>query len=54
MSRCWPRKGIVAQADADAIEEGLDRIEDEYEADGVPEDAALEDIHMHVEHGWPS
>jgi argininosuccinate lyase len=42
--------GIVSQADADAIEEGLDRIEDEYETDGVPEDAALEDIHMHVEH----
>jgi argininosuccinate lyase len=42
--------GIVSQADADAIEEGLDRIEDEYEADGVPEDPALEDIHMHVEH----
>jgi len=42
--------GIVSQADADAIEEGLDKIEDEYEADGVPEDAALEDIHMHVEH----
>ena len=42
--------GIVSQADADAIEEGLDRIEDEYEADGVPEDEALEDIHMHVEH----
>src|SRR5690349_22931767 len=42
--------GIVSQADADAIEEGLDRIEDEYEANGVPEDTALEDIHMHVEH----
>jgi len=42
-------QGIVEQADADAIEEGLDRIADEYEADGVPEDAALEDIHMHVE-----
>ncbi len=42
--------GIVAQADADAIEEGLDRIEDEYELHGVPEDQALEDIHMHVEH----
>jgi argininosuccinate lyase len=41
---------IVSQEDADAIEEGLDKIEDEYEADGVPEDAALEDIHMHVEH----
>jgi argininosuccinate lyase len=43
-------QGIVAQEDADAIEEGLDRIEDEYEQDGVPEDQALEDIHMHVEH----
>jgi len=43
-------RGIVPQEDADAIEEGLDRIADEYEADGVPEIAALEDIHMHVEH----
>jgi argininosuccinate lyase len=43
-------QGIVSQEDADAIEEGLDRIEDEYESEGVPEDAALEDIHMHVEH----
>jgi argininosuccinate lyase len=42
-------RGIVAQDDADAIEEGLDRIADEYEAGGVPEDPALEDIHMHVE-----
>ena len=42
--------GIVSQADADAIEEGLDRIEDEYAVQGVPEDEALEDIHMHVEH----
>jgi argininosuccinate lyase len=43
-------QGVVAQEDADAIEEGLDRIEDEYETGGVTEDAALEDIHMHVEH----
>ena len=43
-------QGIVAQDDVDAIEEGLDRIADEYEAEGVPEDPALEDIHMHVEH----
>jgi argininosuccinate lyase len=43
-------RGIVSQEDTDAIEEGLDRIADEYEAGGVPEDAALEDIHMHVEH----
>ena len=43
-------QGIVEQADADAITQGLDRIADEYEAQGVPEDPALEDIHMHVEH----
>jgi len=43
-------QGIVAQEDADAIEEGLDRIEDEYGAAGVAEDPSLEDIHMHVEH----
>ncbi len=44
-------QGIVSADDADAICEGLERIADEYEAGGVPEDAALEDIHMHVEHG---
>jgi argininosuccinate lyase len=43
-------RNIVAQEDADAIEEGLDRIEDEYESGGVTEDVSLEDIHMHVEH----
>src|SRR6185503_2600500 len=43
-------QGIVAQEDADAIEEGLDRIEDGFETNGVVEDEALEDIHMHVEH----
>src|SRR4051812_8244489 len=43
-------RGIVAQQDADAIEEGLDRIEDMFESEGVVEDEALEDIHMHVEH----
>ena len=42
--------GIVSQDDADAIEEGLDRIADEFEESGVNEDVALEDIHMHVEH----
>ena len=43
-------QGIISREDADAIEEGLDRIADEYEAQGVKEDPALEDIHMHVEH----
>ncbi|QHL91800.1 argininosuccinate lyase [Sphingomonas changnyeongensis] len=43
------RQGIVDAADVAAIEAGLDRIEAEYAAGGVPEDPALEDIHMHVE-----
>jgi argininosuccinate lyase len=42
-------RGIVPAEDADSICEGLERIEEEYEAGGVPEDPALEDIHMHVE-----
>ena len=43
-------QGIVGGDDVDAICEGLERVADEYGADGVPEDQALEDIHMHVEH----
>ncbi len=42
-------QNIVDAADAETIAEGLDTIASEYEADGVPEDLALEDIHMHVE-----
>ena len=42
-------QGILSPADAEAILTGLDRIAEEYEAEGVPEDPALEDIHMHVE-----
>jgi argininosuccinate lyase len=42
-------QGIVSEADASAIAEGLERIEDEYARIGVKEDPALEDIHMHVE-----
>ncbi|WP_170005350.1 argininosuccinate lyase [Pseudopontixanthobacter vadosimaris] len=41
--------GIVSKADAEAIASGLDRIAAEYEADGVPEDWDLEDIHMTTE-----
>jgi argininosuccinate lyase len=41
---------IIGEADAAAILEGLDRIAAEYERDGVPEKAELEDIHMTVEH----
>lgn len=42
-------QGIVDAADVKAIDEGLQTIAAEYEADGVPEDLDLEDIHMHVE-----
>lgn len=42
-------QGIVSQDDAAAIAAGLDRIADEYEAKGVPEDWDLEDIHMTTE-----
>jgi argininosuccinate lyase len=43
-------QNILSQDDADAIEEGLDRIADEYADAGVTQDPVLEDIHMHVEH----
>jgi argininosuccinate lyase len=43
-------QGIISEADAAAILEGLDQIAGEYERDGVPERAELEDIHMTVEH----
>ena len=41
--------GIISDADNVAIQSGLDTITAEYEADGVPEDLALEDIHMVTE-----
>ncbi len=41
--------GVISSEDAVAIERGLDRVAGEYEADGVPEDWALEDIHMTTE-----
>ncbi|MBX7526166.1 argininosuccinate lyase [Qipengyuania vesicularis] len=43
------KQGIVSEADAQAIDEGLQKIAAEYERDGVPEDWDLEDIHMTVE-----
>ncbi|MEP7349801.1 MAG: argininosuccinate lyase [Sphingorhabdus sp.] len=42
-------QGIISAADEAAIQQGLSSIHAEYEAGGVPEDLALEDIHMHVE-----
>lgn len=42
-------QGIVSADDGRAIAEGLDEIAAEYARDGVPEDLALEDIHMVTE-----
>ncbi len=42
-------QGIVSAADVEAIVAGLETIEAEYEAGGVPEHVELEDIHMQVE-----
>ncbi|MGH6786982.1 MAG: lyase family protein, partial [Novosphingobium sp.] len=41
--------GIVSGEDAVTIVEGLDKIAAEYEANGVPENWDLEDIHMTTE-----
>jgi len=42
-------QGIIAAADAAAIDAGLATIAAEYDSAGVPEDLALEDIHMTIE-----
>ena len=42
-------QGIVSAEDAASIADGLDQIAAEYEANGVPVDWDLEDIHMTVE-----
>ena len=42
-------QGILSAEEAAAIDEGLNKIAEEYAAGGLVEDAALEDIHMHVE-----
>ncbi|WP_082384490.1 argininosuccinate lyase [Erythrobacter sp. SG61-1L] len=42
-------RGIVSAEDAQAIAAGLDQVAAEYEANGVPEDWDLEDIHMTTE-----
>ncbi|MCU0949353.1 MAG: lyase family protein, partial [Porphyrobacter sp.] len=43
------KQGIVSGADAAAIDKGLQQIAAEYEAGGLVENLALEDIHLHVE-----
>ena len=42
-------QGIIPAADVAAIDAGLDRVAADYAANGVPEDLALEDIHMLTE-----
>jgi argininosuccinate lyase len=42
-------QGIVTDADARAIADGLAAVAADYEANGVPDDATLEDIHMATE-----
>ncbi len=42
-------QGIISGEDAAAIDAGLGAIAEEFARDGVTEDPALEDIHMHVE-----
>ena len=41
--------GVVTAADAAAISAGLDSVAEDYEANGVPDDLTLEDIHMLTE-----
>ncbi len=43
------QQGIVAPEDAAAIAAGLEQVAAEFEAQGVPDDLALEDIHMLTE-----
>ncbi len=43
------QQGIVSAADAATIDAGLDTVAADYAANGVPEDLALEDIHMLTE-----
>jgi argininosuccinate lyase len=48
-ARMLGAQGIIEQADADAIIAGLEQVAADYEAEGVPDDLALEDIHMATE-----
>ena len=49
MSPCWRRRASSRSRTPRQLQTGLDSIAAEYERDGVPEDWALEDIHMTVE-----
>jgi argininosuccinate lyase len=43
------KQGIISAVDAETISSGLDQVSQDFGANGVPEDLALEDIHMAVE-----
>ncbi len=44
------QQGIITADDARAIDDGLASIAEQFSTDGLAEDPALEDIHMHIEH----
>jgi argininosuccinate lyase len=48
-ARMLGRTGLISEADADTLVEGLRRIETEVEAGEFPFDPALEDVHMNIE-----
>lgn len=48
-ARMLAETGILDGADAEAILSGLAQVAEDFEANGVPEDPALEDIHMTIE-----
>ena len=43
------KQGIVSASDAERIARGLDAVAADYEQEGIPDDLALEDIHMLTE-----
>jgi argininosuccinate lyase len=48
-ARMQAARGLISQADADAIVAGLDRVRDEFTSGARVMDPALEDVHMNVE-----
>ena len=48
-ARMLAKQGIIADEDAAAIVEGLERVKQEIEAEDFPWDASLEDLHMNIE-----
>ena len=48
-ARMLARQGIISEADASAIANGLTQIRQEIERDEFPWDASLEDLHMNIE-----